>query len=596
MEPEKVLERLVEAGSGWREEAAALVAQLPAHKLDELIEVVLAGLDDSETMLKAAARLASVPMVASSHPRLVQRLLEKIVDPDGVVEDIRDTVYSILENAAILIPPEDPNSTRLVEAILAWCPHEPRLCRLLPRYSGLIEDSRLADALLKLLVESQKSKPLEESVRILAELIDFNRLDGEQRQRLLKAFLSRVADGTLSTEGLEVLIEELGDRYSATIGETMQLISKLVKNDLELIPELLKRIEEVEDRLVGLLKEDPDREDVIEALKGLYKAILDRLKSTRPPCSLREEILRVVNKPLTRLRETEDWEIASLAARLFLEVRLGEKDYERIRRISEVLQEHAFYHPWVYVDVIPSQMKVFREIGLLGVDEFSYRYGHLDNPSRSVIVGLEGLKHVMMKKEIRIECYKKYFYDTIKLRFEEQDSVLILAALGFDKLEALTTILASEELPLGLERLAEERLSRLLDACERLGGCDTIPDRVPVMVRLGLAADMLVRRIINGLEVSRETVPLIGGALHQLALKSREPLKIAKVEPTLSDEDGCRTIWHGVTENRYTVYAISEKGKRCSKVDAIVCVRLEDLGEVCFDSKVIEAKSEHEES
>ena len=150
MDPERVIGELATAGPSWRKRAMVLVAGLPRKSLGELlVKRIIIGVEEDRKLLVAGARLASVPLVASSRPELVLVLLNLIKDPSNTSEDIRDAIPYILENAVKIVVPEIPVAwSELAEAILAWCPREPRVCGLLENYSCLVDEERLPRALV----------------------------------------------------------------------------------------------------------------------------------------------------------------------------------------------------------------------------------------------------------------------------------------------------------------------------------------------------------------------------------------------------------------------------------------------------------------
>ena len=248
-----------------------------------------------------------------------------------------------------------------------------------------------------------------------------------------------------------------------------------------------------------------------------------------------------------------------------------------------MLLEYVLYHLWARRRPEPSK-------GLGG-------YGTTIGLGEDVVKALDEIEESLGRM---LKCYEKYgdiWIDrfervTILKLVDREDTVIILVALGSDGLEALVSMLAGVELPEELERLIEGRLARLVEACRQLGGCEGISDGASVMVRLGLAADMLVKGILDRLEVARRTVPLVGGVLHQLVVTAWGPLRISLVEPLNPGVGGCRLVWHGVTEEGYTVYYVSKREcGECPEAGAVVCVELEGLGEACFDTGTIESRS-----
>ena len=172
--------------------------------------------------------------------------------------------------------------------------------------------------------------------------------------------------------------------------------------------------------------------------------------------------------------------------------------------------------------------------------------------------------------------------------------ILALISTGFDKLEAFTSVLLYVMIPVEVERIADKRFLEIQKACEILDKCN-IPSELPVLMKLGLATDKLVKTIASKLTISRSYAYILGGAFAGLIVSAAQPIKVVNVlksQPSknLGDQYKCLEIWRGhLDNNNYAVYWYSDNDEmisNCTSID-IVCIELESLGRMCLNSQVL---------
>jgi len=581
LEPEKLIEEITNVEEDWKEKVSELVAELSGQSLKDIVNKLIEGLEDDEKLLLAAMRLASMPIVASSHPELVFKIVDVIKDLKDANEEILEVIPYFLESAVKSIPPEDPGSIRIAETILVWCPREPKLCRLLEHYAGLIDTNQLIKTLVKVLETDVEGEDFEVIVGMLKSLIEeLGKLDPEARQKLLKIIINKIKDNIKNFKDLIIIAKKLGDKREIILEIATMLAAKLASEKTLSFDSLSQAIS-VENELIELLHEDPEQEDIIKALRALYEAKLLAFKKGNIPCRIEIELSRIdsprqvkvpvepenlIFKPIIDLKFWDNWEVASRATRIFLEIYLGKDKYKKLVNKISKLNKVLVYHPWV-----------------VGAEDLEMVFKEIKREIGEIIYNC---------KYIGRGYYGFYNYKSKIITFDNDKLVLILVALGFNKLEAFSGILAGMELPKGLKTKAEKRLQELLDLCRLVNRCN-VPDVLPVMVKLGLVGDKLVKGIASSLTLRSSITPIVGGVLASLDISASEPIKVAKV--VIHDRSGCKPVWEGRLNNGYSVYLVASEDPElpgrieyCLQADE-VCLKYHESGEICLKGNIIKS-------
>ena len=312
-------------------------------------------------------RLSSIPLILSSYPKLIPAVLDQIKNPNSIDVEIgiKDSVRVLLERAAEIVPPEDPNSINLVETVLALCSLEPKLCGVLDKYLDLVDERQLTKILTIVLTSTHSIGDLKNLIelfeRILGENLDF--LDPRLRQQLFSLIIDLIADGKMDYNSVLAKISRgLEDKDSILLTLTGIISDKLEAGELDKNTglynvvykpslQLLELIGKLENELVDLLEHDQGRNDVIVLLRRLYKNVIEYAsrvsRSERLSCELAKKMVGLVYKPLTDYWTKNNWRIASLVAQLFLNVYLS-TDYSEFKSKMKTLCSKAIYHPWIH--------------------------------------------------------------------------------------------------------------------------------------------------------------------------------------------------------------------------------------------------------
>ena len=611
MDLERVIEELAAAGPSWQNRAAELVANLPRRSLEDLVRRIIAGMRGDRKLLVAGARLASVPLVASSSPELVLGLLDLVKDPNNTSDDIRDAIPYVLENAAEIVVPEDPRSVELAEAILTWCPREPRVCGLLEKCSCLVDEERLPRVLISAVSAAKDSADFREIAKALKLLEESpGRLDTETRQKLLEALINKVENGIVDVKDIAPLLDALGGRDAALLAIAASLTERLSKGDIqEQAKDMLDQIREVEDRLIKLLEENPQRKDLAAALERLYKAKIKRMmeymRSGNIPCSIAKDFFSLVYKPIVDLRKRESWKAASLAARIFLKTFLGEKKYETLRDLIRKLNSIPIYHPWTALpdDLLPDDLQdhcqdSYGSWGASKSDPWSYLLCIL----ASELINYLYIKYTCIYKEKDYKGYDVYRRreDYFPLDFNNVHLVLLAVALGFRSIEAYARILLEAnttdvDTDSALESVLKRRLLELEEACMNIGGCAGLEEMhrdLPIVIQILILTDKIIRKIIGSIKIEKDVIPINGGSLSRVKISVQHPISIENI---IMKSNDCRVVWESGSEVEHQVYLFAsgssvsgEELTECLR-NYLLCLNIKGLGGLCFDGSTIEA-------